>query len=93
MEEIPVDPSGLTHLKIQESKHKLFFVKLTPVSTLRPRWYLINFYLDITLVLYPTTPPNRTHYCVFLTKHSDNIHNSYKFSQWWTEWNEYSRCK
>ena len=51
-------PDGLTHLQIQESKHKLFFIKFTPVSTLRPRWYLIQVELDRTLALYPVTPKN-----------------------------------
>ena len=34
IEYIHVDPAGLTHLQIQESKHKLFFIKFFPVSTL-----------------------------------------------------------
>ena len=38
MEEIPISPSVLTHIQIQESKHKLLFIKLAPVSTGRPLW-------------------------------------------------------
>ena len=34
-------PPGFTHLLIQESKHKFFFFKFTPLSTLIPRWYIV----------------------------------------------------
>ena len=70
IEEILFAPYGLTYMQIQESKHKLLFIKFAPVSTLRPIWYLIQFDLDRTLPLYPDTPPNIMYYCVFLTKHS-----------------------
>ena len=85
IEETPFDPTGLTHLHIQESKHKLLFIKFTPVSTLRRRWYLIQVDLD--------SPPNGIYYCVFLAIHPNNIHKSDKFNKWWTEWHKYSQCK
>ena len=93
MEEIPVAPSGLTHLQIHEYKHKLLLIKLNLASTIRPRWYLIKVDLDITLSLLPTTSTNGTYYYVFLTKHPNNIHKSDKFWRWWLEWNNYSLCK
>ena len=62
IDEIPFAPAGLTHLHIHDSKYKLLFIKFTPVSTLRPLWYLIQVDLDITLDMYPNTPPNGTYY-------------------------------
>ena len=44
-----LDDAGLTHIHIQESKHKLLFIKFAPCSTLIPRWYLNQVDLDITL--------------------------------------------
>ena len=81
-EKIPVALAGLTHLKIQEYKHKLLFIKFAPVRTLRPRWYLVQVDLDSTLTLHPATPPNCMYY---------NIHKSNKLSRWWSEWHKYSR--
>ena len=80
IEEIPIAPDGLTHLQIQDSKHKLFFIKFTLVSKLRPHLCLIKVDLYSTLALYPSTPPNSIYYCVFLAKHSDDIHKSDEFS-------------
>ena len=77
IEEIPFSPAVLTHLQIQESKHKLLFIKFAPVSTIRPFWCLVQVDLDITLDLYPDTPPNNMHYYVFLAKHPNDIHKSY----------------
>ena len=93
IEEIPFSPAVLTHLQIQESKHKLLFIKFAPVSTIRPFWCLVQVDLDITLDLYPDTPPNNMHYYVFLAKHPNDIHKSYWFVRWWLEWYNYSRYK
>ena len=93
IEEILFSPARLAHLHIQESKHKLLFIKFIPVSTLRPCWYLIQVYLDSTLDMYPVTTPNVTYYCVFLAKHPNDIHKSNKFSRWCPECHKYSRYK
>ena len=93
MEEFPFSPDGLNHLQIQESKHKLLFIKFTLVSTLIPPCYLIQFYLYITLALNPATPPNVMYYYFFLAKHPNEIHKSDKYSQWWLKWHDYSWCK
>ena len=90
MEEFPFSPDGLNHLQIQESKHKLLFIKFTLVSTLIPPCYLIQFYLYITLALNPATPPNVMYYYFFLAKHPNEIHKSDEYSQWWLEWHDYS---
>ena len=90
-EEIIFAPAGLTHLQIQESKHKLFFIEFTLVSTLRPLRYLIRIDLYSTLALQPATPPNGTYYCVILAKQPHNIHNSNQSRRWGLEWHKYSR--
>ena len=67
----PVSENDDLHQTIQQSKDKLFFIQYTPDITLRPRWYLIQVYLQSTLEINPNYQCNHQYWCVFQTKHSN----------------------
>ena len=84
--EIEVTPDDLTSSFdniLSESKDKLFFIKYTPVGTLRTRWFLVQVEDDQSDVM----GKNLT-FCSFFQRHPKDDGKGDNSARWWLEWRE-----
>ena len=80
-------------ISIAQSKDKLIFIRFTPDSTLRPRWYLIQIDMASTKEINPSYEKDNIYYCSFLAKHPTDKNKSDEFGRWWPDWYRYSKWK
>ena len=62
------------------------YLSTTHTGTLRARWYLIQFDLNITLKTNPAHKFNHQYYCIFHANHDRDKNKSDKYSRWWPDW-------
>ena len=69
---------------------RLFFIQYVPIGSIRPRWFLVQILLDLTLEL-NLDPVNTGHYlCSFLARHPSDNKKKDNVARWWPEWHEYT---
>ena len=81
IEVIPHENNECKHIDIVASQSKLFFIKYTPESTLRQRWYVMQIELEATLELNKDDSTRDSYHCVFLAKHPNDANKSDEFSR------------
>lgn len=90
-EQIIIPTNNNLHSQIINSKDKLFFIKYTPLNTLRPKWYLVQVDLNMTQDGNLNPTETNKYYCSFLAKHPGDINKNDQNSRWWPDWYEFTK--
>ena len=91
--DIIITPHTLRALSlILPTSDTLFFIQYIPTGSIRPRWFLVQVLLNLTLELELVLDPlNTGHYlCSFLARHSSDNEKKDNATRWWPEWYEYT---
>ena len=87
----PNTPTTL-YQRISNSTDKLFFILYTLANTLSRRWYWVKYEIESTIHINDNYHNDNIYFCILFAKHPSDVHNRDKFSQWWTDWYEYTTC-
>ena len=89
----PSEPKSATELatQIDISVDRLFFIQFTPENTLRPKWFLVQIDLDLTLTNDTSFVTSGIYVCSFLARHPNDLTKNDERSRWWPDWYSYKR--
>lgn len=75
---------------INLSTDKLIFIQYTPENTLRPKWFLVQVDMDLTLANDVSFASTGIYVCSFLARHPSDITKTDERSRWWPDWYSYT---
>jgi len=69
--------------QLQDTTHKLVFVKFTATDTMQARWYLVRVDFDLS-----DNKEKGEYFCTFFQKHPNDATLPDNRARWWPEWRE-----